>query len=133
MLPDDGEVTGLLALMLLTDARRPARTGPSGELVPLAEQDRTKWDRAQIREGVALVTEALALGDAGEYQLQAAIAAVHDVAPRVEDTDWAAILGTVPAAGAADGQPGGDAQPRDRGGDGARARRRARAAGRRSS
>jgi RNA polymerase sigma factor (sigma-70 family) len=94
MLPADGEVTGLLALMLLTDARRPARTGPSGELVPLAEQDRTKWNRAQIREGVALVTEALALGDAGEYRLQAAIAAAHDIAPRVEDTDWDRILRT---------------------------------------
>lgn len=93
-LPKDGEVTGLLALMLLTDARRPARTGPSGELVPLAEQDRAKWDRAQIREGVALVTEALALGDAGEYRLQAAIAAAHDIAPRVEDTDWDRILAT---------------------------------------
>jgi RNA polymerase sigma factor (sigma-70 family) len=94
MLPDDGEVAGLLALMLLTDARRPARTGPSGELVPLAEQDRAKWDRAQIREGVALVTAALAHGDAGEYRLQAAIAAAHDVALRVEDTDWRQILGT---------------------------------------
>jgi RNA polymerase sigma factor (sigma-70 family) len=94
MLPSDGEVTGLLALMLLTDARRPARTGPSGELVPLAEQDRAKWDRAQIREGVALVTEALARGDAGEYRLQAAIAAAHDIAPRVEDTDWHQILRT---------------------------------------
>jgi RNA polymerase sigma factor (sigma-70 family) len=94
MLPDDGEVTGLLALMLLTDARRPARTGPSGELVPLAEQDRAKWDRAQIREGVALVTEALARGDAGEYRLQAAIAAAHDIALRVEDTDWDRILHT---------------------------------------
>ncbi|VVJ19808.1 RNA polymerase ECF-type sigma factor [Amycolatopsis camponoti] len=94
MLPADGEVTGLLALMLLTDARRPARTGPSGELVPLAEQNRAKWDRDQIREGVALVTEALALGDAGEYRLQAAIAAAHDIAPRVEDTDWDRILRT---------------------------------------
>jgi RNA polymerase sigma factor (sigma-70 family) len=94
MLPADGEVTGLLALMLLTDARRPARTGPSGELVPLAEQDRAKWNRGQIREGVALVTEALALGDAGEYRLQAAIAAAHDIAPRVEDTDWDRILRT---------------------------------------
>ncbi len=93
-LPKNGEVIGLLALMLLTDARRPARTGPSGELVPLAEQDRTRWDRAQIREGVALVTEALALGDAGEYRLQAAIAAAHDIAPRVEDTDWERILST---------------------------------------
>ena len=80
-LPDDPEVTGLLALMLLTDARRPARTGPDGELVPLAEQDRAGWDRALIAEGVALITEALApRGRSGEYQLQAAIAAVHDQA-----------------------------------------------------
>jgi RNA polymerase sigma factor (sigma-70 family) len=93
MLPDDGEVAGLLALMLLTDARRPARTGPAGELVPLAEQDRSRWNRAQIREGVALVTEALGRGDAGEYRLQASIAAAHAIAPRVEDTGWGQILG----------------------------------------
>ncbi len=92
-LPADGEVTGLLALMLLTDARRPARTGPGGELIPLAEQDRTRWDGAQISEGVALITSALGGGTAGEYQLQAAIAAVHDQAARVEDTDWVQILG----------------------------------------
>jgi RNA polymerase sigma factor (sigma-70 family) len=92
-LPGDGEVTGLLALMLLTDARRPARAGPGGELIPLAEQDRTLWDQALIREGVALITCALGGGSAGEYQLQAAIAAVHDQAARVEDTDWAQIAG----------------------------------------
>jgi predicted RNA polymerase sigma factor len=92
-LPGDGEVTGLLALMLLTDARRPARAGPGGELIPLAEQDRTLWDQALIREGVALITSALGGGSAGEYQLQAAIAAVHDQAARVEDTDWAQIAG----------------------------------------
>jgi predicted RNA polymerase sigma factor len=92
-LPGDGEATGLLALMLLTDARRPARTGPAGELIPLAEQDRTRWNRDQIAEGVALITSALSGGAAGEYQLQAAIAAVHDQAARVEDTDWAQILG----------------------------------------
>ena len=91
-LPDDAEVAGLLALMLLTDARRPARTGPHGELVPLAEQDRTRWDRALIREGVALITDALRRGAIGEYQVQAAIAAVHDQAPRYEDTDWREIL-----------------------------------------
>ncbi|MEV6016003.1 MULTISPECIES: sigma-70 family RNA polymerase sigma factor [unclassified Streptomyces] len=93
LLPEDGEVTGLLALMLLTDARRAARTGPHGELVPLDEQDRARWDRAAIEEGVALVTEALALGPAGPYALRAAIAAVHDEAPSPEATDWTEILG----------------------------------------
>jgi len=92
MLPDDGEVAGLLALMLLTDARRPARTRPDGALVPLAEQDRSRWDRASIREGVALITDTLARAPIGPYQLQAAIAAVHDEAPRAEDTDWRQIL-----------------------------------------
>ncbi|HXQ44232.1 MAG TPA: DUF6596 domain-containing protein [Acidimicrobiales bacterium] len=91
-LPDDPEVAGLLALMLLTDARRPARTGPDGELVPLDEQDRTLWDRTRITEGVVLVTGALRRGRPGEYQLQAAIAAVHDQAERPADTDWAEIL-----------------------------------------
>jgi RNA polymerase sigma factor (sigma-70 family) len=91
-LPGDGEVAGLLALMLLTDARRAARTGPGGELIPLAEQDRTRWDRALIAEGVALLTGALAGGVVGEYQVQAMIAAVHDDAARVEDTDWPQIL-----------------------------------------
>ncbi|MFF3413344.1 RNA polymerase sigma factor [Streptomyces sp. NPDC002698] len=93
LLPEDGEVTGLLALMLLTDARRAARTGPHGELVPLDEQDRARWDRAAIEEGVTLVTEALALGPAGPYALRAAIAAVHDEAPSAEATDWTEILG----------------------------------------
>jgi RNA polymerase sigma factor (sigma-70 family) len=92
-MPDDGEVTGLLALMLLTDARRPARTGPDGALVPLAEQDRTLWDRAAIAEGTDLITHALATAPIGPYQLQAAIAAVHDEAARPEDTDWTQILG----------------------------------------
>jgi predicted RNA polymerase sigma factor len=91
-LPDDGEVTGLLALMLLTDARRPARTGPDGELVPLDEQDRTLWDRAAIDEGVALITRSLSRGAVGSYQLQAAIAAVHEEAMRSEDTDWPQIM-----------------------------------------
>lgn len=91
-LPDDGEVAGLLALMLLTDARRPARTGPSGEIVPLDEQDRSRWDRGLVAEGVALVTEAMTRGPAGAYLLQAAIAAVHDEAARVEDTDWPQIV-----------------------------------------
>jgi RNA polymerase sigma factor (sigma-70 family) len=90
-LPDDPEVAGLLALMLLTDARRPARTGPDGELIPLKDQDRTSWDRQAIAEGIALITSALARGSIGPYQLQAAIAAVHDEAPRAEDTDWPQI------------------------------------------
>jgi len=92
MLPGNGEVSGLLALMLLTDARREARTGPGGELIPLAEQDRARWDQNLIAEGVALITGAVASGAVGEYQLQAAIAAVHDQAPRAEDTDWPQIL-----------------------------------------
>ena len=92
LLPDDAEVTGLLALMLLTDARRGARTGPNGELIPLDEQDRTRWDRRAIEEGVALVSHSLTRGSIGSYQLQAAIAAVHDEAARVEDTDWPQIL-----------------------------------------
>ncbi|KQY34413.1 RNA polymerase subunit sigma-24 [Caulobacter sp. Root1455] len=92
LLPDDGEVAGLLALMLLTDARRPARTGPDGELIPLAAQDRGLWDAAAIAEGVALVEASLARGAVGPYQLQAAIAAVHDEAARAEDTDWPQIL-----------------------------------------
>jgi RNA polymerase sigma factor (sigma-70 family) len=92
LLPDDGEVAGLLALMRLTDARRPARSGPDGELIPLAEQDRSLWDRAAIEEGTALVTQAIAGGAVGPYQLQAAIAALHDEAARVEDTDWSQIL-----------------------------------------
>jgi len=91
-LPDDGEVAGLLALMLLTDARRAARSGPDGELVPLDEQDRSRWDRAAIDEGTALITQAFARGAVGAYQLQAAIAAVHDLAARAEDTDWPQIL-----------------------------------------
>jgi RNA polymerase sigma factor (sigma-70 family) len=91
LLPDDGEVAGLLALMLLTDARRAARTGPNGELIPLDEQDRTRWDGAAIAEGVALITRTLSRGAVGTYQLQAAIAAVHDEAARPEDTDWAQI------------------------------------------
>jgi predicted RNA polymerase sigma factor len=92
LLPDAGEVAGLLALMLLTDARRPARTGPDGELIPLAEQDRTLWDRDAISEGVTLITSTLSRGSIGVYQLQAAIAAVHDEAARTEDTDWPQIL-----------------------------------------
>jgi RNA polymerase sigma factor (sigma-70 family) len=92
LLPVDPEVAGLLALMLLTDARRPARTGSAGELIPLAEQDRARWDRRQIAEGIALISAALPQGRVGEYQLQAAIAAVHDEAPSAADTDWPQIL-----------------------------------------
>jgi RNA polymerase sigma factor (sigma-70 family) len=92
LLPDDAEVAGLLALMLLIDARRPARTDAAGELIPLAEQDRTLWDRALIAEGVALLNRAVGKRAVGEYQLQAAIAAVHDEAPRADETDWRQIL-----------------------------------------
>nr|WP_067137308.1 sigma-70 family RNA polymerase sigma factor [Microtetraspora malaysiensis] len=92
LLPDVPEVSGLLAEMLLTDARRPARTGQDGELVPLAEQDRGRWSRAMIDEGIALLTAALPRRRPGPYQLQAAIAAVHAEAGRFEDTDWAQIV-----------------------------------------
>ena len=92
LLPDDGEVAGLLALMLLTEARRPARTTESGELVPLAEQDRSRWDTAYVEEGVALVSVALTRTWLGPYQVQAAIAAVHDEAATAADTDWPQVL-----------------------------------------
>jgi predicted RNA polymerase sigma factor len=91
-LPHDGEVAGLLALMLLTEARAEARVTELGELVPLAEQDRDRWDRAAIAEGVDLVTRALADSPLGPYQIQAAIAAVHDEAPSADATDWPQIL-----------------------------------------
>ena len=91
LLPGDSEVTGLLALLLLTDARRQARAGPEGELIPMAEQDRSRWDAAAIKEGVALITGALPRGQVGPYQLQAAIAAVHDEAASAETTDWPQI------------------------------------------
>jgi RNA polymerase sigma factor (sigma-70 family) len=90
--PGDSEASGLLALMVLTDARRLARTTAEGELVPLAEQDRSRWDRQQIAEGTALLSTALRNGSVGPYQLQAAIAALHDEAARPEDTDWPQIL-----------------------------------------
>jgi RNA polymerase sigma factor (sigma-70 family) len=93
MLPDDAEVAGLLALMLLIDARRPARTDAGDELVPLADQDRSLWDQALISEGVSLLDNAMGSGPVGEYRLQAAIAAVHDRARTAEDTDWPQILG----------------------------------------
>jgi RNA polymerase sigma factor (sigma-70 family) len=92
LLPDNGQVTGLLALMLLNDARRAARTGKAGELIPLAEQDRTLWNKDYITEGVALAVEAFGTPPLGEYQIQAAIAALHDEANRAEDTDWPQIL-----------------------------------------
>jgi predicted RNA polymerase sigma factor len=92
LLPDDAEVTGLLALMLLIDARRPARTDAAGELIPLPDQDRTLWDQALITEGVALLNSAVGNRAVGEYQLQAAIAAVHNQAEQADDTDWPQIL-----------------------------------------
>jgi RNA polymerase sigma factor (sigma-70 family) len=92
VLPDDDETTGLLALMLLTHARRRTRTGPGGVLVPLADQDRTRWDRDAIIEGVGLVERTLAAGAVGPFQLQAAIAAVHAEAAEARDTDWTQIL-----------------------------------------
>ncbi|MGW4463463.1 RNA polymerase sigma factor [Micromonospora sp. NPDC004704] len=92
LLPTNSEVAGLLALMLLTEARSPARTGPGGALISLADQDRGRWDAAAIAEGVALITAALPRGPVGPYQLQAAIAALHDEAPSAEKTDWPQIL-----------------------------------------
>ncbi|MFI6432044.1 RNA polymerase sigma factor [Rhodococcus oryzae] len=92
LLPDDPEVTGLLALMLLTDAHRAARTGPRGELIPLAEQDRRLWDREAITEGVRLTTAAIEHGLTGPYRIQAAIAVLHAQAASTEDTDWDRIL-----------------------------------------
>ena len=91
LLPEDGEVAGLLALMLLTDARRPARTTAAGELVPMAEQDRGLWNADDIAEGIALITAALPRGVPGPYQFQAAIAALHDEAPTAAETDWPQI------------------------------------------
>ena len=92
LVPGEAEVAGLLALMLLTDARRAARTDPDGSIVPLAEQRRDLWNAAQIEEGVALLSRTLGSGPVGPYQLQAAIAAVHDEAPSAEETDWGEIL-----------------------------------------
>lgn len=92
LVPEDGEAAGLLALMLLTDARRAVRSGPDGELIPLDEQDRTRWDRALIAEGTALIEGAFSRGVIGAYQLQAAIAAVHDTAASADATDWPRIL-----------------------------------------
>ena len=93
LLPQDPEIAGLLALMLLTDARRDARTGQDGSLIPLGEQDRSQWDPGRIAEGVALISAVLPDGPVGPYQVQAAIAAVHDEAESVDATDWPEILG----------------------------------------
>ncbi len=93
LLPGEAEALGLLALMLLTDARRPAREGADGSMVRLEDQDRSLWDAARITEGAALVARSLAMGRVGQYQLQAAIAAVHDEAAAASDTDWPQILG----------------------------------------
>jgi len=92
LMSEDPEIAGLLALMLLTDARRPARTRSDGSLVPVAEQDRTKWNQQAIAEGVELITQTLPRGRVGPYQLQAAIAALHDEATQAKDTDWPQIL-----------------------------------------
>jgi RNA polymerase sigma factor (sigma-70 family) len=92
LVPQDGEAAGLLALMLLTDARRAARMTAGGELVPLADQDRALWDRAQIEEGVGIISDTLGRRAIGPYQLQAAIAAIHDEAPNADETDWPQIL-----------------------------------------
>ncbi|MFL5643496.1 MAG: RNA polymerase sigma factor, partial [Chloroflexota bacterium] len=90
--PEDPEVAGLFALMLLIDARRPARVDPGGDLVPLAEQDRSLWDRRRIAKGTAMLDQAIGRGRVGEYQVQAAIAAIHDRAPHAVETDWRQIL-----------------------------------------
>jgi RNA polymerase sigma-70 factor (ECF subfamily) len=91
LLPQSAEARGLLALMLLHDSRREARLDAAGELVLLDEQDRTRWDRAKIQEGIAVLDQALALGDPGPYQVQAAISALHAEAPAAEATDWRQI------------------------------------------
>lgn len=103
---DDPEVHGLLALMLLHHARRPSRTGPDGRIVPLADQDRSRWDRDLIAEGIVVLQAALGRDRLGEYQAQAAIAALHADAPRVEETDWAQPRGARPPDA-----PSGTAQP----------------------
>ncbi|MGW3959612.1 RNA polymerase sigma factor [Amycolatopsis sp. NPDC005003] len=92
LLPAEGEVAGLLALMLLTDARENARTGPDGELIPLPEQDRSRWDAAMIAEGCELIDRVLGRSPVGPYQVQAAIAALHDRAPSTAETDWPQIV-----------------------------------------
>ncbi len=93
LLPGEGEICGLLALMLLHDSRRATRTTPEGDLVLLAEQDRTRWDREEIEEGMSLVRQALRAPRYGSYAVQAAIAALHAQAPSAGDTDWSEIAG----------------------------------------
>ena len=127
---DDAEVAGLLALMLLHHARRPARTGRDGSLVPLAEQDRSRWDTALIAEGVDLLQAALARDRLGEYQAQAAIAALHADAPRAEETDWVQIVEWYDELLALTDSPVVRAQPGRRGRRGRRPAGRARGAGR---
>src|SRR5664280_1140391 len=111
--PADSEVAGLLALMLLIHARHLARTGPDGTLIPMAEQDRSRsvWDAGEIAEGVALITGALPVGPTGPYQLQAAIAAIHNEAPTAAATDWPQIAALYDVAPARP-EPGDRAQPR---------------------
>ena len=120
LLPEEGEAAGLLALLLLTDARSAARSTPAGELVPLAEQDRTLWDHRQIAEGVSLLTRTLGRGPAGAYQLQAAIAAVHDEAERARGDRLAADPRALLSARARRARAGRHPQPGGRGGDGPR-------------
>ena len=128
LMPEEDEVAGLLALMLLTDARRPARMSGDGALIPLAKQDRSRWDEDKIREGVALVETVLARPPVGAYQLQAAIAAVHDEARTAEETDWPQIVALYELLGPDGPEPGGAPEPRRRSGDGRGARGRTRAA-----
>ncbi len=105
LLPDVPEVEGLVALMLLTDARRAARSGPGGQLIPLDLQDRSKWDAAAIGEGTRLLHRALSRGAVGPYQVQAAIAALHDEAASTETTDWPQIVGLYDLLSRMDGSP----------------------------
>jgi len=128
-LPGEGEVAGLLALMLLTDARRAARTTPAGGLVPLPDQDRSRWDQALIAEGSALLTGTLPTSTVGPYQVQAAIAAVHDEARSATDTDWPQILGLYDILLTTAPGPIGDAEPDRCGGHGPRTGDRAAGAG----
>jgi predicted RNA polymerase sigma factor len=127
LLPDNGEVLGLLAFMLLTDARRPARTRPGGSLVPLSEQDRSLWNRGSIDEGITLITHTLARAPLGLYQVQAAIAAVHAEAARAEDTDWPQIVALYQATRRPGAQSRRHPRPRRRGRHGARPAGRTRA------
>ena len=128
---DDEETAGLLALMLLHHARRPARTRPDGSLVPLAEQDRSRWNTSLIAEGVAVLQAALGRDRLGEYQAQAAIAALHADAPRAEETDWVQIVGWYDELLRLTDEPGRAAQPGRRGRRGRRPRGRPRGPGRR--